>query len=90
MDKAKAMDFERAVDRVLIENSTLDWRLCLKGDRDPYVKPFRDAERPTTDPSFSAHDPRDRRDVFLPGTTEILSLNLVEAAQYVKNLFAPA
>lgn len=90
MEKAKAMDFERAVDRVLIKNSSLDWRLCLKGDRDPYVKPFRDAKRSATDPSFSAHDRHDRCDVFLPGTTEILSFNLMEAAQYVRNLFATA
>lgn len=85
--KARTVNFERAVENILSANQSLNWSLCLKTAQDPYVKPFRDAARLNTDPPFSMHDLADRCDVVLPGSDEILSFNVSEAAEYVRSLF---
>ena len=85
--KARTVNFEKAVENILSANQSLNWSLCLKTAQDPYVKPFRDAARLNTDPPFSMHDLADRCDVVLPGSDEILSFNVSEAAEYVRSFF---
>lgn len=79
--------FEKAYVQITEGNNHLTWKICIEGANDCYIKPFVKKDKTNTDPTFSILDLEEREAISLRGIDDFQERNLIEAVEYVWQVF---